>query len=473
MQINKNLTEKKILIFSIILTVLILSIIPLIRFISHDSLYPGQDPYYHERIAKEIKENGIPDKDPLISRPYILDPYHLLLAGSLYIKLPLIIIPFLLGILSTILAYLILKKFEFDIITKTTILAIFITSPIFIYLFSTSNSYALPIFLFLLGFYLFIQDKNIYIIPSYLILALITLSSPLFALTTILFLLSYSLNNKNKLKQAYIASLILIIISLIYYLPIYFSYGFPNLIDLSHSNIIIRFVSDLGAAAGFGVFFISLALVGLYSAWQIKKQVLSYSFLLLLIIISFYYTPLNTFLNLIFALLAGHGFLTFLNMRWKLNIIKTLTIVVLICGLIFSSISYINRTAAEPPNKDTIKSLEWFSKQPEGITLSHYKNGYWIETIANKPALLDQSLSYIQDPLLKFNDSSEIFYSRNLETTRNLLTKHNISYIWITKDMKQGEVWTKEEQGLLFLFRNNETFKNLYSSKHAEIWQVR
>jgi hypothetical protein len=38
--------------------------------------------------------------------------------------------------------------------------------------------------------------------------------------------------------------------------------------------------------------------------------------------------------------------------------------------------------------------------------------------------------------------------------------------------MKEGEVWENREEGLLFLLRNNETFKNIYSSKDSEIWKV-
>ena len=50
----------------------------------------------------------------------------------------------------------------------------------------------------------------------------------------------------------------------------------------------------------------------------------------------------------------------------------------------------------------------------------------------------------------------------------------NIDYIIITDEMKYGLVWTEDEQGMLFLLRNNETFKKIYVSpdNSTELWEV-
>jgi len=37
--------------------------------------------------------------------------------------------------------------------------------------------------------------------------------------------------------------------------------------------------------------------------------------------------------------------------------------------------------------------------------------------------------------------------------------------------MRNGLIWTKEEQGLLFLFRNNESFKRLYTTPDTQVWE--
>ena len=39
--------------------------------------------------------------------------------------------------------------------------------------------------------------------------------------------------------------------------------------------------------------------------------------------------------------------------------------------------------------------------------------------------------------------------------------------------MKEGKVWAKPDQGLLFLLRNNQAFAKVYDSNGMEIWQVK
>lgn len=473
--ITKKLTGKRILLCSLLLAIIILLIIPLIRFYYFDSILLGQTPYYHARMAQHIQDKGIPPKDPLMPRPYILNPYHLLLAATSYffgVYLSSILIPFLLGILSVILFYLILDKLNLEPLKKVLTIAILIASPAFIYTFSTSNSYALPIFLLLLAFYLFIQEKKLFLILSALLFILLSLFSPINSIIAIFLLFSYSINNKPKLKNFYCILPLIILISLLSHLPFYLRYGLPQKITFISSNILINSISDLGGTMGFGVFNLLLIAIGLYVIWKIKKQLIPYSLLFILILTSFYLSHTNLYLNFIFAILAGHGFLTLLKMKWSIKLIKTLTTIILICGLVFSSISYINRISLLPPDKPIINSLEWFASQPPGIVLSHYTNGFWIETIGKKPVLLDPLPSYLPSPNIRFNHSAKIFYSRNLAKTKALLNSYNISYIWINAAMLQGQVWTKEQQGLLFLFRNNETFKNIYHSKDVEIWKV-
>jgi asparagine N-glycosylation enzyme membrane subunit Stt3 len=140
---------------------------------------------------------------------------------------------------------------------------------------------------------------------------------------------------------------------------------------------------------------------------------------------------------------------------------------------VFSSVFSVTRLANNEPKPDTIKSLQWFNKQPQGIVLSHPSYGYWIEAIANKSVLLDENTYYLASANLKYNITQDIFNSRNLKKTKEILDNNSIGYIWITSEMKNGLVWPKgKEEGLLFLLRSNETFRQLYKDKNSEIWQV-
>lgn len=475
MKIENLLTEKRILFGSILLAAIILLIVPVFRLLFFSSLLPGDEPYYHIRMAQYIRENGIPDQDPLIQRPYLLNPYHLLLAGTSFIfgvYYSSILIPSIFGILSIILFYLILNKFKLNLSKKAIILLILIASPAFIFAFSLSNSYVLSLPLLIIGFYFFISMKKILHLISIFIFGLASLLSPI-NIVVIIFLLFFNIiNTKSKIKKFYTASSIMLLVFLVYYLPFYVKYGFQKKLVFISQNIPINLITDLGGEIGFGIFNIFLAIIGLYVVWKIKKQILSYFLLAVLIIISFYYNSMNIYLTFIISIFAGYGFFTLIKMKWKIKTIKLLTIMLIVCGLLFSSISYINRLSNSPPDNEIINSLEWLATQPQGMVFSHYTNGFWIETIANKSVFLDPLISCTPSSDIKLNASNEIFYSRNLEKTKYFLNKYNISYIWIDNAMRQGKVWTQEEQGLLFLFRNSETFKNIYSSKEVEIWKV-
>lgn len=475
MKLKDMLTEKRILFFSLFLGLIILSLIPVVRYLFFDSSLSGTEPYYHLRISEYIKEKGIPDKDPLVDRNYLPDPYDLFLSLTGYfidINLASFIIPILLGIISIIFSYLILKELRLNPLKRLLILFIFLISPVFIYTYSISNSDTLGLTLLLIGFYLFIKKDNVFSYLSLIFFIIFSLFSPVNAIIIIFLLFSYSLNHKSKIKQSYIYSIITILVAIAYFIKFYMRSGLPDQIIFSHQNMLINFLSDLGGITGFGIFNIFLTFIGLYVIWNIKKQVLPYIFLLILIIISLSNSSINIYLNIFICFISGFGFFRIINMKWKIKIIKTLTIMVIIYGLFFSSLSYIKTASNLLPDNETTQSLEWLRPQPKGIVFSHYTNGFWIETIADQPVLLDQGLYNIVDASEKLNESEEIFYSRNLEKTISLLKKNNITYIYIDDSMKKGKVWDKPEQGLLFLFRNQKTFKNIYSSESVDIWQV-
>jgi len=277
---------------------------------------------------------------------------------------------------------------------------------------------------------------------------------------------------KEKSKKAIILLSIIILISAVF-MPVYFQ---EKTEVLPKENILQSSISDLGALIGIGVFNILLAFIGFVLMWKKKKEHIFIFLPLLVMLISlFYLQPVIIYLNFMLAVLAGHAFIRIRNMDWQVKMIKNLTILLIICGLVFSTISYLNRVSNMQPDNEVINSLDWlkhYSKQEE-IVFSHYSKGFWISSVAERPVVTDKMFEYYPDAEERFNDSLEIFYSRNLKNTRALLNKYNISYIWVDNEMKNGLVWEKEQQGLLFLFRNNETFKNIYNNQGIEIWEVR
>jgi len=463
-----KLTEKNTLVYAMLVALIIISIPHITRALFHNNIMVSDESYYHANIAKQIIE-----QKSLIHGPnYIFNPYHLVLASVGYfigVDLASKIVPFLLGIFSVFIFYFILKGFKIKIKERFFMLLILIISPAFIYLSVISNTYSTPIFLVLLGIY-FLLKKNIIFKFFSLIAFALAISFGLFNALLIMFIfVAYMIKKKSK---KYIVPLLIIILISVAFMPTYFQ---NKTAILPKENILQNNLSDFGALTGVGVFNILLAFAGFFLMWEKKKK---YPFTILLFFIMllslFFVNYASLYLNFVLAILAGYSFVVIISMKWEVKSIKNLTILLIICGLIFSTISYLDRINNMQPNKEMIKSLDWlkhYSKQDE-IIFSHYSKGFWINAVAERPVVTDKMFEYYPDAEEKFNDSLEIFYSRNLKNTKTLLNKYNISYIWIDNEMKQGLVWEKEQQGLLFLFRNNETFNNIYNNKGIEIWQV-
>jgi len=221
---------------------------------------------------------------------------------------------------------------------------------------------------------------------------------------------------------------------------------------------------------GFGIFSVLLAVVGFISTWKQK-----YSYWQLYLGVSFAYVAAlwldqnpNAYLGFVVAFFAGLGFMALVKMKWQLTRLRDLTLLLVVCGMLFSSISYAKRLVESQPDQGIVEALEFLKTQEQGIVLSYYSYGYWIEYFSGKPAFVDDTPT--SNTKMSLNVSQEIFASRNLRYTKALLDSYNISYIFIDDRMKSGLVWVKEEEGLLFLFRNNETFKNIYSNPDTELW---
>ena len=122
-------------------------------------------------MAEYIRDNGIPEQDPVMERPYIFQPYHLILSfASRYISVYIasILIPIISGLLSLILFYLILNKLGVSPFRTSVILLTLVLSPLFIFLFSTSNPYSIATLLVLLGFYLFTKQKSYFLYETHI-----------------------------------------------------------------------------------------------------------------------------------------------------------------------------------------------------------------------------------------------------------------------------------------------------------------
>lgn len=466
-------------IVSIILlsTIVILTLPYILR---ESSILIGDESYYHLKIASLIQEKGYTNFDPLSygGRP-LLTPlgwsFKLAKISSIFnisLEFTSKLIPFILGILTALLFYYTLKNLKLPKKIRIISTLAFIISPIFIYSFSTSNYYFIPLFLNLLAFYLFL--KNLKILTTILIAAttFFGIIHPIIGLAAILI---YTLIKNKKLSLwFYITTIITLILILFNYLPILIKYGLPILFTIDKLPIYQQLFSDLGGKISLSIFALILALVGIIVTWKKKSTYVAIHLIfLILLIISLFYAPLLIYLNTLLAVLVAFGMLRLMQRKWESKFIKNFTIFILALGLIFSGLSYAKQTADSLPNQEIVDGLSLIKSEEEKTVFSYYTNGYWINSIAKKPNVMDPLFTYAPDLEQVYEDSQELFYSRDLENSTKIIEKYNIGYIFITPEMKDGKVWHEDEEGLLFVLEFSKNFERLFNQKGVEVWKVK
>jgi hypothetical protein len=482
-EIKINLKKYNLFVLAIVLLLVVLAFPTFVRFYEDNDSLVGSESYYHFRAAAKLLSTDsysifTPPEDiqdiSFSPRSYFFNPYHFLLAfASKVVSLHTAsrIVPFLLGIFSMLIFNLILKRFINEDYKRHIILILLIINPAFIYTFTVSNPHAAAIALSLLGIHFFLREKRYNLILSALCFAVVSLFSIFNTLLVVLILLAYILIRKHKHSWFTIILFVLAIFSFTRRASFFYNYAFsPDV------NVVGNLFSDLGGIIGFGIFTIILAVYGIVSNWKHKSDFMPFFLLSVALLVSLFFIGnlANMYIMFFVTIAAGIGFVRLYELKWNVLTVKNLTLLILACGLIFSATSYMTRLTAMPPDKATIESLDWLGDHAfkDEFILSHYDNGYLISTVARNPVLVD-SLSasdYDQQFLYKVQDT--LFYSRKLPQTKQLLEAYKIKYIYITPEMKQGLVWSKPNEGLLFLLTSKSTFNKVYEKDDIEIWEV-
>ena len=455
---NAKNREKIIIAFGIAVTLIILLSPVIARLYDGNTLLIGNEPYYHLRMATEITEHKTItfQDDKAGGRTYIAHIYDETLAMAAILmggKNASIFLPILLGIGSLAL-FLVLTRY-FGMMNKKRIIAaiLLITTPTFIYTFSVSNEHALAIFLILLGAYLALKP-GIWKAAGMVSLILAAYSSLFASLVITAIFMLYFLSDIKRNSIALWGALIAVLAAIIHNQGyIYQSEGLKGII------------SDLGASAGFGIFNLILASIGIISLLRRKKQhFFIFGMLAFLIASEFIFgNSANPYLAFVLAIFSAFGLSLILERHWELKALRELSILIIVLGLAFSGIVFVNRLAQSEPSMSTAESLMFLRSQEEGVVASQPSNGFLIEYFANKPVVADE--------LSKNNLTGTLFYTTDLETAKKIMDNNSIRYIFIDSSMRRGAVWNKPDEGLLFLFRNNETFRKIHSQADTEVWE--
>jgi len=438
---NKNIIGKKNPIFNHILkeqkryifglASVLLFLIPLINFFKSDSLLIGPESYY------------------FISHSALLQS----LTSSFSYEV-IIIIPIILGLSTLYLFFALVEQMKFPDKLTLFFLFLLVMSPAFIYTYSSLTANSFFILFVIATLLLIMQEKKIFTSLALIPLILATLFDIFSSLILFILLIIYSINQQK--KTPYIYLVIILISSLIQYFL-----GQPFFLGPFHiEHAIPDLISDFGGLSGISFFAILLSFIGIMITWKDKELYWAYFLIPLLVPLYFISTQIIFPFSILILFFAAVGLVKLFERTWNLIPIKNITFFLLILGILFSTLSYIDRIDQLTPSGDMIETLTWmkYNTVHDDIILSDAIYGDYIRTFAKREpfdTLYEADHTALNEELLK-----------NIEINKfiSLLEEQDISIIYIPKEMK------KIYKGGFIILLQNERFKLIHSHGDYEVW---
>jgi hypothetical protein len=429
--------------YGLVIAVLLIPILQ--NLIAGNPLIWGAESYYH---LLQAQTGGLQN----------LHLYPLARAMEVLPDNILILIPFLRAIFAIFLFQIVAKRLKMSDRFRFLFLAFLIVTPAFIYTFSTLSGTGFFIPMVLFGFFFLTMKQKIVqyisVIP-FILATFVDLFSTIFLL---ILLIMFIIKKSGKSAAGYTAAGVSVIALLTHWII----FKQPFFLGPFHAESIFpNLVSDLGGVSGISFFLLLLTVVGISVTWKRKNFYFAYIFLPL-IVVAYAFTSHVIFLASLLAIFfATIGFIKLFEQRWQLKTIKKFTLFLLLLGLFFSTLSYLDRIDHHSPTGAEVEGLRWM----EGVTdkdfvLSAPENSYYIQYFGmRKPfyAVSEQHQTLYDIPALQATYVTELF---------PFLEKHEISVIYLSESMTEN---LPEDIGFRFLLKN-ERFKLGYSQEGVEVW---
>lgn len=234
---------------------------------------------------------------------------------------------------------------------------------------------------------------------------------------------------------------------------------FWEIVSNEISFSVTRSIVDLGASGGYGLFALIAAIVGASVLWKNKaKNYFITLGMILLVLASFAIPILIVPGSLTVSVVGGLGFARLLSRRWTFQLVRMLSIILFICGILFSTVTFATFEIRSQPNIELVTALSELKFQlPQGLIATDPTNTIWLEYWASRE-ISNASASELE----------VLWYSRNLENSTRILIENDIEIILITPEMRR-EIWTGDEEGLLFILQNSKAFEQ-YRSDLVQAW---
>lgn len=456
---------------------IVLLLLPaILGWLAGNPLLRGSEGYAHLRIAEHIANNGIPGLDPSMpERRYVPNILDLVLAVFVRLfgsTLAYLLLPFLLGVGTVWLVQRAMQEWKLSLLNRLGFLLVFVLSPFFVNAFVQPSINSVVMFLLAAYFSLLTSRTGRSLACLLVVSALLSTTGLVPAIVgVVLPFLARSVSLRVS-RRSYWAAFAAFVLMVSFSLPAYLqseSAGFAKPVP------IVGAVSDFGSAQGLSLFAWLLGFIGLVLIWKSKKRFYSAIIATVVVLVVSWFAPSAlVFAHFAVSFLAGVALAFLAISKWSFENIRWATLLVLVCGLLFSTLAHsIDLAQGQPTGSFMEGILTARSVLPENtVVLAHPKDGFWVAYWAQKPVFLDLWSSRIPGVNERWAVAQSIWHSQDIARLKPVLVQNRIGGLVITREMREGLVWDLPEQDLLFLLRNNETFKNVYSSDSVEVWTV-
>ncbi|MDP3639784.1 MAG: hypothetical protein Q8R53_01100 [Nanoarchaeota archaeon] len=433
----------------LLLLLMVLSMPFLQNSIQQQPVLLGEESYYHLAQSQELQ-----------SRNFYYAGLHVL--DSFVYNRGFFVLTLVMAIASLLLFLAIAKKLALQKKLTFLFLLFLLISPAFIFTFSSLSGAGLFVFLAMSSIFLLLHK------PPWRYLALLPVLGASFIdlFTTLLFimLLLWFWSSYGKKKDSF--AIFLAGVTSVLFFSNWLLLKLPFSLGPFHSPSPLRdLLADLGGISGISLFILLLAVIGLLATGRKEKLLGPFLFFILFSGI-FILNPHTIFyLAIPLTYFAAKGFLWLWHRTWTLESVKSISLFLILLGLLFSTLSYLGRVTELTPSPAEWETLTWIKKNIDE------KNAVYAP-----PEELFRAAYFAQLPLRERHSTKEqeelyhrISTAGYIQELFPLLEARNIRYLFITPQMKAT---LPADQGLLFLLKN-EHFTLLYAKENFEMWEYR
>lgn len=405
-----------------VLTIAIILSITFLRNIGGNVFPPGQEYYYHLNAF----HNPLTFFDQLSSF-FITQDNHLFFAP---------IISLIFGLLSVILFYLLIDK-KIGSPYNLLCVAVLLLTPTFLAFHTTLGPYPILMSIALL-FALY---------PVRWISLLLFMFDPLIGSLSFLYLFG-----KEKGKQL-VGSILLLTFLIVVWSFTNFAFIETRLITFSVNNIFGFF----GGRFGYTLFSLVLGIGGLYISRN-KFSVYNRGLLLMVFLLSLFYIPLRIVVVPILVYFSLIALKKLFEDNWVMSLLKPLTLILFVCILLFSTVTFISEDINRDPSNIEIESLLFLREATVGLNESKAGIIQYGER--------DYFVKYFT-PLRVVDSYNQLVSMRDYNALSLFLKKEQVALLYLDKSDLQ------EDEGLLFILNHNDRFILLFENEKYLIYYFR